>query len=49
MAHPNSGSYGTLEFSVVFDEANELIVVNVLKAKVGYKYEGHLKPTVGVS
>ncbi len=29
-----SGFYGTIELSVVFDEANELLVVNVLKAKV---------------
>lgn len=28
------GSYGTIELSVVFDEANELLVVTVIKAKV---------------
>ncbi len=28
------GSYGTIEFTLVYDEANELLVLNGLKAKV---------------
>ena len=28
------GSYGTIEFSLVHDEANRLLVVNIAKAKV---------------